>query len=69
MQASQCFAVVCSPVPVDKRYFNVRLTISTLVGIASKYVISTLDHCHSRSFAVTTRVKVGRSPAITRSTI
>ena len=28
---------------------NVRLTIPVLFSVASKYVVSTLDHCHSRS--------------------
>ena len=44
-------------------------TFPLLFGVASKYVNSTLDHCHSRSLVVTTRVKVGCSPAITRSAI
>ena len=44
-------------------------TTPVFFGVASKYVIITLDHCHSRSLLVTTTVKIGSTPAITRRTI
>ena len=34
------------------------LTFPLLFGVAPKYIISTLDHCHCRSLVVTTRMKV-----------
>ena len=57
-------------VNVDVYYIGfTQLTFPVLLCVASKYVISTLDNCHSRPFAVAARVKVGGSPAISGSAI
>ena len=49
--------------------WKVKLTSPRFFCIASKCAIFTLDHCQRWSPIVTTSVKVGRSPTITRSPI